>query len=134
MICGFSFLSTSQEWSGEATPVKKTTTAKKARYPVAKTVPETVEEFKDEKPLDLKDPENVNTKVEYDPETGNYYIVTKMGEEAIGTPITLTAAEYLKYQQEPVLQESEMQKILQKINLQILLLITMLELVRHLTS
>ena len=100
MICGFSFLSTSQEWRGEATPVKKTTAAKKSRYPVAKTVPETVEEFRDEKPLDLKDPENVNTKVEYDPETGNYYIVTKMGEEAIGTPITLTAAEYLKYQQE----------------------------------
>ena len=44
--------------------------------------------------LDLQDPENVTTSVEYQPETGTYVIRTKMGNTEISTPYMLTQEEY----------------------------------------
>ena len=45
-------------------------------------------------PMDLKDPSNVETKIEYDTETGNYIVRTMMGDEELVSAFTLTPDEY----------------------------------------
>ncbi|MBQ5387997.1 MAG: cell surface protein SprA [Paludibacteraceae bacterium] len=47
--------------------------------------------------LDLQDPDNVNTTIEYDPVTGNYVVRTRMGDVEITTPYMMTEAEYRSY-------------------------------------
>lgn len=47
--------------------------------------------------LDLQDPENVNTTVEYDPLTGNYVVRTRIGDVEIATPYMMTENEYRAY-------------------------------------
>lgn len=44
--------------------------------------------------LDLKNPSNITTEAEFDPETGCYVIRTKLGEYDIVTPFILSADEY----------------------------------------
>ncbi len=44
--------------------------------------------------LDLKNPSNITTEAEYDPETGCYVIHTKLGDYDIVTPFILSASEY----------------------------------------
>ncbi len=44
--------------------------------------------------LDLKNPANITTEAEYDPESGCYVIHTKLGENDIVTPFILSADEY----------------------------------------
>ena len=51
--------------------------SKAVRSPVSKTQPLTLEDVTANPPIDLKDPSNVNTKLEYDPETGVYQLVTR---------------------------------------------------------
>ena len=43
--------------------------------------------------MDLQDPENVTTTVEYQPETGQYVIRTKIGDLDVATPYMLTQEE-----------------------------------------
>ena len=43
--------------------------------------------------LDLQDPNNISTTVEYQPESGTYIIRTKMGDTDITTPYMLTLEE-----------------------------------------
>ncbi|MDP4276066.1 MAG: cell surface protein SprA [Bacteroidota bacterium] len=74
--------------------------AKRPVHPVSKTIPETMEDLTESKTGDLKNPSNIESKVEYDPETGLYSLVTYLGDTKIGTPINLTQQEYLKYQQQ----------------------------------
>lgn len=45
-------------------------------------------------PTDLKNPSNVTTTVEYDPETGMYVVHTKIGDNDVVTPFLLTQDEY----------------------------------------
>ena len=97
LLCGFSIYSASLQSWGSPVATKKEV---KPRYPVSKTVPETLEDYSKKPVADLRDPENINTTVEYDVKTGTYFISTKIGDSQIGTPINLTAEEYLKYQQE----------------------------------
>ena len=47
--------------------------------------------------LDLNDPANITTTVEYQPESGTYIIRTKMGDTDITTPYMLTQEEYNQY-------------------------------------
>ena len=61
---------------------------------VAKTVPDPITGEKEKYPLDLKDPNNIKTEVEYDFSTGNYIIRTKIGDIDIATPLVLTPDEY----------------------------------------
>ncbi|MDD3907684.1 MAG: hypothetical protein PHF34_05660, partial [Bacteroidales bacterium] len=79
----------------DSIPQKTDTTL---RYPVRRTVPETTEENAALSPADLKNPQNLGTVIEYDTKTGTYQMKTKLGGEEIGTPINLTAEEYLEYQ------------------------------------
>ncbi|MHB9056146.1 MAG: T9SS outer membrane translocon Sov/SprA [Paludibacteraceae bacterium] len=67
------------------------------RFPVNNQAVETYEDLNKVYPLDLKDPSNVKTEVEYDINTGNYVIRTKLDELEIATPLTLTPEQYNKY-------------------------------------
>lgn len=67
------------------------------RYPVSKTVPEVYEDFVKTSPMDLRDPENVKTSVEYDTNTNTYIVRTRLGDKDLITPIRLTPEEYQDY-------------------------------------
>jgi cell surface protein SprA len=69
------------------------------KYPVNPIVPQTISDVKEQSTVDLKNPDNIKTTIEYDPATGLYEICTRLGDSEITTPITLTAEEYLEYQQ-----------------------------------
>jgi cell surface protein SprA len=58
-----------------------------------------------ESPLYLKDPSNVKTIIEYDPETGNYILMKKIGDMDYQRPISMTAEEYERYQAEKSIQD-----------------------------
>ncbi|MDP4269197.1 MAG: cell surface protein SprA [Bacteroidota bacterium] len=67
----------------------------KSRYPVAQVAPASANEYRQKNPIDLPNPKNVNTSVEFDPDTRNYIIRTRMGDVDIATPILLTEKEYM---------------------------------------
>ncbi|HQB47792.1 MAG TPA: cell surface protein SprA, partial [Bacteroidales bacterium] len=72
-------------------------------YPFAN--PTSVTESKPESPLFLKEPSNVQHQVEYDPETNEYTIKEKMGKLNYRTPYSMTATDYMKWDQERALQQ-----------------------------
>ena len=83
------------------------------RYPVSKTVPEGDETYKDllkKSPVDLRDPENVKTFVEYDIRTGRYVVRSRLGEKDLITPIDLSPEEYQKYSMQESLRSYYRQK------------------------
>ena len=47
--------------------------------------------------VDLRDPENVSTEVEYDPATGMYIMHTRVGDMDIATPFSMSEKEYSAY-------------------------------------
>ena len=61
--------------------------------------------------LDLDDPANVTTTVEYQPETGTYIIHTRIGETDISTPYMLTQEEYNQYAERQIMHRYWQQKI-----------------------
>ena len=75
------------------------------------TVPKLKERFGDfltdetENPFDLKDPKIVDQKVEYDPETGNYIIYERIGDDYFRSPTYMTFDEYLTYRKQKEEQE-----------------------------
>ena len=66
-------------------------------FPVAKTVPEEYRDVKNVYPIDLSAPQNFKSDFEYNPLTDRYELRTKIGDEDIETPLTLTPDEYYKY-------------------------------------
>ena len=56
-------------------------------------------------PFSLQDPENIETKVEYDLATGKYLIYKKVGNEYFKYPKALTLEEYRAYEMERSMQE-----------------------------
>lgn len=61
--------------------------------------------------LDLDDPANITTTVEYQPETGTYIIHTRIGETDITTPYMLTQEEYNQYAERQIMHRYWQQKI-----------------------
>ncbi len=61
--------------------------------------------------LDLQDPENVTTTVEYQPATGYYILRTKVGDMEITTPYMMTEEEYRNYSQQQAMQRYWQEKI-----------------------
>ncbi|MBQ3999091.1 MAG: cell surface protein SprA [Paludibacteraceae bacterium] len=61
--------------------------------------------------LDLNDPENITTTVEYQPETGTYILRTRIGETDITTPYLLTQEEYNQYAERQIMHRYWQQKI-----------------------
>ncbi len=71
-------------------------------YPIKSHENVTYEDFQKKSPIDLKDPDNMTTDVEYDPNSGFYIYRTKVGDMEISTPFVLSEDEYRKH----ALQES----------------------------
>ncbi|MDR2233678.1 MAG: cell surface protein SprA, partial [Tannerella sp.] len=67
------------------------------RYPISKTIPQDLNEYKEKSPADLRDPENLTRTIEYDLHTGMYIIHSKVGDMELDTPISLTPEEYQDY-------------------------------------
>lgn len=67
------------------------------RFPVKKTQISDYKDLYPTTPVDLKDPSNVNTTIEYDPKSGLYIFRTKIGDTEVATPFSLSQAEYMDY-------------------------------------
>ena len=76
-------------------PISAVDTA--TRFPVNNQRKETYDDLNRQYPMDLRNPDNVKSVVEYDVKTGNYVLTTRVGEMEISTPYTLTPDEYQKY-------------------------------------
>ena len=61
--------------------------------------------------MDLQDPGNVKTEVEYQPQTGYYIIHTKIGDVDIATPYLMTEGEYRDYSARQAMSQYWQQKI-----------------------
>ena len=61
--------------------------------------------------MDLQDPNNISTTMEYQPETGTYIIRTKIGDTDVTTPYMLTQDEYNQYAERQLMQRYWQQKI-----------------------
>ncbi len=115
----------------DATPVGETTSSDAARTPeeVADYVtsadsaiwaPTQVKQYdandyeewgKPKSSLDLEDPDNISTTIEYDPVTGGYVMHTRIGGTDITTPYMLTADEYNAYSEKQMMHKYWQQKI-----------------------
>ena len=101
----YGFVSSTHHFEYSALEQTQQPTAKKAsaskdttpRFPINNQAKKTYDDLNKEYPMDLKNPENVKTIVEYDVRTGNYIIRTKVGDVEVSTPYTLTPEEYRKY-------------------------------------
>ena len=82
----------------------------KTRFPVSKTFPEEYQDIVNESPADLKTPDNVKTRIEYDVNTGSYVVRTRLGDTDLTTPIALTPEEYQNYSFQKSLQSYYRQK------------------------
>lgn len=47
--------------------------------------------------MDLRNPDNVKTSIEYDLKSNTYIVTTKLGDMQLSTPISLTPEEYQDY-------------------------------------
>ena len=56
--------------------------------------------LKQEPAIELQDPENITTGVEYQPETGYYILHTRVGDMDIATPFMMTDDEYRRYSEQ----------------------------------
>ncbi|MDE5419360.1 cell surface protein SprA [Labilibaculum sp. DW002] len=63
-----------------------------------------------ESPLYLKDPKNILTSIQYDPETGNYILVKRIGEMEYRRGISMTAEEYKEYEAEKSVRDYWMER------------------------
>ncbi|MFI3296823.1 MAG: cell surface protein SprA [bacterium] len=67
------------------------------KYQVKPISAESPEDLTKTSPVDLKQPSNVTTKIEYDPASGNYVVRSMMGDIEIVTPFTLSPDEYKQH-------------------------------------
>lgn len=67
------------------------------RYPVKKTQVTTYKDLDTNPPIDLKNPSNIKSSVDYDPKTGLYIFRTKVGDQDISTPFSMSSSEYMDY-------------------------------------
>ncbi|MBR5593791.1 MAG: cell surface protein SprA [Bacteroidaceae bacterium] len=71
----------------------------RARYPISETSPGTIDDLQ-QRPLELKKPDNIVTDTIYDEKEGVYQFRTRLGDATTLTaPILLTPEEYAKWQE-----------------------------------
>ena len=79
--------------------VRQTKTEQKdtipARYPISNVIPEKEEDLK-QRPLDLRNPDNIKPDTIYNEKDSTFSIITKMGNTVLGTPFILSQEEYAK--------------------------------------
>ncbi|MBO4519089.1 MAG: hypothetical protein J5704_03530, partial [Paludibacteraceae bacterium] len=61
--------------------------------------------------MDLQDPNNITTTVEYQPETGTYILHTRIGDTDVTTPYMLTQEEYNHYAERQIMHSYWQKKI-----------------------
>jgi cell surface protein SprA len=83
--------------AAEVAAAEKNKPLKPLRYKVRNFFPQQLEETQTTPSIDLKTPGNIKTTVEYDPVTGLYNVVTRLGDAVMVPPIPLTASEYMEY-------------------------------------
>lgn len=82
---------------GAETAVLDTTV--QARFPVAETTPTDIDDIQ-QRPLDLKAPDNIVTDTVYNEKDGTYLLSTRLGKGSMLTaPILLTPEEYAKWKE-----------------------------------
>jgi len=69
------------------------------RYPISSGQKETYEDIGDSGAVELATPSAVNSGVEYDPRTGLYFFRTRVGDEDIVTPFSMSESEYMNHAQ-----------------------------------
>lgn len=106
LLCGIIALSAYAQTESEATDTrpadrKPMMTSENdtlpLRYPIKSYENVTYDDLNKKSPMDLKDPDNMTTEVEYDPNSGLYVYRTKIGEMEIATPFVLSEDEYKKH-------------------------------------
>lgn len=75
-----------------------------SRYPVSKTAPESSEDLLLIRPLDLKDPSNIQQEVTYDPSTDSYIFRSRIGNQQLVIPFSMTSSEYSAYREKLMMQ------------------------------
>lgn len=68
-----------------------------SRYGVKNTSEITSESMDEKYPIDVPDPSGVSSGIEFDPTTGLYFFRTKVGDEDLVTPFSMTEDEYMDY-------------------------------------
>ena len=71
----------------------------KLRDPISNGQRETYEDIGDSGAVELATPSAVNSGVEYDPQTGLYFFRTRVGDEDIVTPFSMSESEYMNHAQ-----------------------------------
>lgn len=56
-------------------------------------------------PISLEDPGNIKTDIVYNPETGNYEVIQKIGNQYYRYPTSMTQEEYIAYQRQKALND-----------------------------
>ncbi len=67
------------------------------RYPISRRGDGSYNDINDSGPVEFRQPSGTSSSVEYDPVTGLYLFRTKMGDEDIVTPFSMTESEYQNY-------------------------------------
>ena len=99
-ICGISLFSVTSEradiglFNASSYTIPEDTTN---RYPVKKTQITNYEELNKKTPIDLHDPSNIKTTVEYDLNNNVYLFKTRIDNDEWVTPFTLNPEQYLDY-------------------------------------
>ncbi|MBQ0155147.1 MAG: cell surface protein SprA [Bacteroidales bacterium] len=70
----------------------------KLRYPIAKPTISSQNEIKQTSPIDIKEGNDFQTDVEYDPTTGLYIFHRRIGDMDITSPFAMSTSEYSDYQ------------------------------------
>ena len=85
------------ENNSSATVQATTSDTSSASFPVKNGKIETYDDLNKKYPMDLKDPKNYSSDVQYDPATGLYMFRTKVGDMDVATPFSMTESQYKDY-------------------------------------
>lgn len=76
-----------------------------AHFPIKKYEQKNYDELEKKYPMDMKQPDNVKTVVDYDIRSGNYIIRTMVGNMEVATPYMMTPQEYMNYSSRQEMQD-----------------------------
>ena len=108
LACGiflYSAFAIAQEFSANEPPRRNEDSGSNLVFPIPQKDGQSIDELRATSPIDLKDPDNIQTSVEYDPVTGHYIFRTKIGDEDISNPYVLNSEEYRDYSMQRSMQE-----------------------------
>ena len=108
LLCGIGIYSAFAIAGGDVSEHRAGKADDELIYPIASTYSH--EERERPAPVDLQEPDNVKTSVEYDPLTGHYIFRTRVGDEDVASPYVLNSDEYREYSMQRSMNEYWRQK------------------------